>query len=588
MHFLTSLGSGLVAALWMGGLWYAAPLLGGRRPADRLRDALTLGVLLPFGLGLLHALTGALCGLGLVILCTLRRRRLPKADSPSRGGDDVAIWALPLLVTIAVAWPALVRPPLEGDTLAYHLPNAAAWVQSGSLWTTTTRYWWYPGGSELFAAGLLAVAGPFSLLFAGAAPVALVGMRLATWGRALGLAPLTAGALGAAVCSAYVIALQAGSLENDVWLGAFFLELLWAGLYERRASTQAVAVCSLLKPDGFVYALLALVASRRLEIAGWLPFVVWVARDAILWDHALLPPSATRYPLWETTVVAHGLDGVSLLARALVLDGPMTLLLFVGGVTGLFVLRDRRLLVAAIGALVLFWVLPMGFTGSTPQLATGHSLRFLIPFFCVCGIGLAALAVRVPRAAPYLAWALAASGIARITAVYWNDAHTRTSLFVLALTAALLIFSKRTLRPRLLAATFACAVVAAVATAGWAPAAYYDDWLGQRPREPHLFAWLRAACPARVVTYDLRLGSIDTICPATETIDGWDRHACAQARAERALLISGPYEPGERSAFLLHRRETLRCGRLLFANGAAVVVDPPPSSFGGLTRPVRP
>ena len=99
---------------------------------------------------------------------------------------------------------------LEGDTLAYHLPNAAAWVRAGSIWTTTTRYWWYPGGSELFAAGLLAVAGPFSVLVAGAGPVALLGMRLATWCRALGTGPWTAAAIGAASIAAPVIALSSG------------------------------------------------------------------------------------------------------------------------------------------------------------------------------------------------------------------------------------------------------------------------------------------------------------------------------------------------------------------------------------------
>ena len=94
----------------------------------------------------------------------------------ARARDDAPPYVL-IAALVVVAWPQLVRPLLDGDSLSYHLPNAASWVQAHSLWTTATRYWWYPPASELFASGLYAVASPFALPWCGFGALALLGFR---------------------------------------------------------------------------------------------------------------------------------------------------------------------------------------------------------------------------------------------------------------------------------------------------------------------------------------------------------------------------------------------------------------------------
>ena len=60
------------------------------------------------------------------------------------------------------------------------------------------------------------------------ARVALLGFRIRDWSRLqFGLPPLVADALAAATITAYPLAVQAGTLQNDAWLAAFWLESLW-------------------------------------------------------------------------------------------------------------------------------------------------------------------------------------------------------------------------------------------------------------------------------------------------------------------------------------------------------------------------
>ena len=185
---------GLPAALWLLGLFAAAPAL--RTSArydfpDRLRDALILGISIPFALGLVHALYAVACWCVLAIcIAVAYARGLAK---PARAPNAAA--PIPYLLIgalLAVGWPQLMRPLLEGDSLSYHLPNAASWIQAHSIWTTATRYWWYPPASELFAAGLYVTGGPFALPWCGFVALALLGFRIAAWARTAFAAPAAA------------------------------------------------------------------------------------------------------------------------------------------------------------------------------------------------------------------------------------------------------------------------------------------------------------------------------------------------------------------------------------------------------------
>ena len=239
---------------------------------------------------------------------------------------------------VAVAWPPLMRPLLDGDSLSYHLPNAASWVQAHSIWTTATRYWWYPPASELFAAALYATSGPFSLPWSGFAALVLLGFRIAAWARTMWAgAPLLADALAAATVTAYPLAIQAGTLQNDVWLAAFFLESLWSLRAAHGAATRTLAVTALIKPQGWIFAAIALATSKS-RPALWLStggvLVLWLARNAILWSHAIVAPASTEYGgFFASTILAHGWPALAILARVAFITSPFASIALLAALT---------------------------------------------------------------------------------------------------------------------------------------------------------------------------------------------------------------------------------------------------------------
>ena len=292
--------SGLPAALWLLGLFAAAPLLRTSDRydlTDRLRDALILGVAIPFALGFVHALYPAACWAVLAVCIAAAYGRGFISRAATTRAADMQIPCVMIGALVTVAWPQLMRPLLDGDSLWYHLPNAASWVQAHSLWTTATRYWWYPPASELFTAALYAVSGPFTLPWCGFAALALLGFRIAAWAReAYAAPPLLADVIAAATVTAYPLAIQGGTLQNDVWLAAFWLESLWALRASPASATamRTLAITALIKPQGWILATMALFAGnarRRLWFATASALALWALHDAILWRARRLCPS---------------------------------------------------------------------------------------------------------------------------------------------------------------------------------------------------------------------------------------------------------------------------------------------------------
>jgi hypothetical protein len=555
-----------------------------RDPAGRIRDALILGTAIPFALAFLHLLNAATCTAALAALVALQSARM-RSPAPPAGNDREAApsrwaFALPALLVAACAWPALVRPLLQGDSLGYHLPNAAAWVQSGSLWVTTTRYWWYPGGSELFAAGLLATGGPLVLGFAGTGPALLLGFRLATWGRSLGLAGWVAGAFAAFALSARTLGEQSANLENDLWLGAFFVELLWLARSEPAALARTAALAGLLKPFGWLYTLAAGAAGRapwRSLAFGLVPFALWLLRDAILWHGAIVPPATVASPnTFSTTILAHGLEGVTTLARALARDGVATSALFAFGLGAIAFARPAGLRFAAAAALALFALNPFGFNDSNPQLANGTSLRYAAPFLALGAVFGLQLLARVARAAPVagiLALGFAGAGAVGSIAIYRADALTAGTPWILLALALVLLLPGRLLRPYALGALSLALIAYAGTLAGTHPLDYYDAWLSP-PHTTRVFDWLAANKPAAAVGSGIRIGAIVVASPGTRAIDALVDDPCGEARSLGALLVSADDEtipPAERAG----RRALARaCGRTLYADDAALVIAP--------------
>lgn len=550
--------------------------------ADRLRDALTLGIAIPFVLafaGLLWPLA-----LWLVIAALVAARVLVRYVSPTTSAgstpDDRIGQTLPIVAAIAAAWPALVRPLLQGDSLGYYLPNAASWVQAHSVWVTTTNFWFYPGGSELFASGLLAAAGTLAVGFAGLGALLLLGLRLQAWGVELGVHPWVAGAIAAFALSSFTFAEQAGSLENDVWLAAFFLESLWlmraslAGAFGR-----ATAVTALIKPVGPLYAGLALVLALppwRIALLAVAPIAFWAARDAILWDGAVIAPASVYYVGWfATTIVAHGSAGLLSVWEALRAEGAATIALFAAGLCSIALARDARLRLAAAVSLVIFAFHPFGFAHPQPQFGAENPLHLAAPFLALGALFLHEIGRRAPVPAGVLAVALAAYGLARTVGIFANDATTHGTWLIVAIVAIVLLLPWDGVRRRLVPATLSGLCAYAVVLAGSHPLDYYEDWLGRGAGHSRFFHWLAATQPPAIVGYGLRIGAIAAVSPSTRVVDTYVRNPCREAHTLGALLVvSGDILVNVRTGYEPRRAFAERCGAIVFDDGTTIVVNP--------------
>jgi hypothetical protein len=576
--------SGLPAALWLLGLYAAAPALRAGPIytfPDRLRDALVLGVAIPFALGFVHALYWGACWAGLLLCIAIAVWRSlnegSAAEKTARPTPYLLIAAL-----LLVAWPQLMRPLLDGDSLSYHLPNAAAWVHAHSLWTATTRYWWYPPASELFASALYAVASPFALPWCGFCALALLGFRIAAWSRdGLGLSVLSADALAAATVTAYPLAIQGGTLQNDVWLAAFWLETLWSfrALPPKHFSPSA-AVTALIKPQGWIFAAIALLASRARPILWAGTFAVlglWAIHDAALWKSAVESPAAsvTGAGLYGSTILAHGARAFALLVTVAIHLSPFVLIALLAALLGpLIAMRDRALGWAAFASLALFLVLPFGYETSVAQLANGASLRFAAPAIAAGALLLAPLVRRAGITATVLLWISTLYGCWFVLAVFWNDGSTHVALAIAALGVAIAAAANRTQLRLVTAAAFLAGVVLATHLAARHPLDYYNDSLSVGGKSPGVYRWIERTQPAAVGGWGLRAGVVNVLSPRTQTLDLADTDPCARAREQGVLLVAVAQSdlPPDTNAQRLSAARA--CGRVLYADPIAAVEQP--------------
>jgi len=563
-----------------------------RDVASRVRDAIAIGVAIPLVLaavGLLYPIACAGVLAGLAIVRTIVRRPWPllraaaSSATPPLGAtvSRVAGIALPVVAAIAVSWPQLVRPLQQGDSLGYHLPNAAAWSDAHSLWTTGTWYWWYPGGSEMFAAGIFCVAGPLAVGLAGFVVLLLLALRLFAFGRRAGLSPLAGGAISAATITIPTIALQGGSLENDVWLAAFLLEVVWALLEERAALGRTLAVTSIIKPYGWMFgALAALVGRGRLrDVAlGFVPMVLWVVRDAILWKSATIDPRALAVPhLWDTTIVAHGATGIVTLVLAIVQAGPGMVIAGIALVAAIAFSREPLVRWTALGAFVFFLIEPFGFQNDLPQLATGASLRFAIPSLVLAVVGVLSLLRRVENVATIVCLALAAYQVSHVVAIFHADTITYGWPWVAALLGVAIVVDVVWTRGVLTGFAALALIAYGVVLASSHPADYYDDGLMHDGHSSHFFAWLAKERPSAVVGDHILLGSIAVISPETRVQNTVSADTCADAERASALLVVADDPASTDSAFEARRSSARACGKVLYDDGVALVVAPTPS-----------
>lgn len=573
---MSAFGPGVLAALWLVGLVFAAPLLrGGPRVADRLRDAIVIGVAIPLVLATLHLFYWPLCWLALA-LCIAGATVWQRND---RGFREPFPWIL-LAALGFVAWPQLVRPLLDGDSLSYHLPNAASWVHAHSIWTTQTRYWWYPPASELFASALYAVATPFALPWCGFAAIALLGFRLYAWAReGAHLPKRLADVLAASVVAILPLALQAGTLQNDVWLAAFFVEILWSAPVDDATVLRSAALCALVKPDGWMYAALALAASSakpRAWLAAAGAALAWLVHDAVLWRGAFVPPASTAFPhLWRSTMAAHPLGTLGLGFAAAAHLAPLGLLLILFAIASPWLARGSPLAVAGIGAVVLALFMPFGFADANMQLAGGASLRYFAPAIAA---GTIVVAPHLLKLGSYALWLLLAATIGeliRVLATFASDRIAFSAIVVGLLLPTVVAFARRTRAAvPALALAAACAIVLTSVLATRTTSRFFADGSAVRGHRSGIYAWLQRTRPPRVAGWGLRVGAVAVLSPSSVAVDVPDADPCGHAKQAGAVLVALAESTRPDSFNRQRIHSAALCGRTLYRDPIAIAVEP--------------
>lgn len=556
---------GVAAFAYVAALWYAAPLLVRESPsiADRLRGAIVLGVAIPGVLGLLHLLYAPIEWIAVVALaavCIWKRPQHVTFDAPL---------CATLAAALVVCWPPLVRPLLEGDTLLYHLPIAAAFVQTHSIWTSNAPYWSYPAGSELFAAGLLEASGRWSLPLGGILPALLITARIYSVARATNAPAYAAAAIALAFICMPAAAFQAGTLQNDLWLAAFFIEILAAA----DRSPASIAIGALLKPFGFLETLVAAFTARlswRAMAFGFVPLAVWCIRDVALL-HAGAAAGFSTPPYLPSTIAGNLAIALPQLAHGISTVTPQSVVWIALIVAGLVFAPARRYAIAGCITLVIYAFLPVSYSnGATNYVVDAASLRYALPALACGALVAAALCARAPVVSAVAGFALAAWGASGVLHIFWNDSYTQWAIAIALLGIAVAVAAQKTR-----GLSIACFALAVVVAGRWGASTralgFYADWMRDAAGKPTaVFAWLAEHHPEAMVAKNVRTGAIFMVSPRTRAIDSFLSDGCTEAKTRHAMLLVGSNESATSDAFTAARS----CGRIVYSDGAAMIVDP--------------
>lgn len=569
----------VAALLWLAALWYAAPLIAKRELYDiptRLRYTLVLALAIPLALATIHMLSAVTLFAGAVLCCGLRYWFIPSEHHPS----NRTMWDYaPLGVTLLVASPNMVRPPLDGDSLAYHLPNAIAWVQAGSLAPTWMRYWWYPGGSEITVAGIIACGGLWIAGVASLFAAAMLFSRIAAWLRELDVAPITAIALTAAFAVIPAVASQTYDARNDLVLTAWFVESLWMLRGKTWLAVVPLSMLALMKPDGWVFVLIAVACMGRLrDLIALVPFGIWAAHDALLAPHAQISVGSAAIPSpLRTTIAAHFPKSMMVLGSALINQGAIALTSFFAPLLAMLAKDTRRLALAGTLALVAYMVMPFSYGNNLPQLADGASLRFAIPVMAIGVLLIAPLARRFVIFTTAVAAASAIIGVVQLAFIFSNDMLTIPALAGASIVFGLIALTSvaRVRRAASTGAAFAAVaffIIGAHLGQSRAPAFYAAEMPKIGSRTTLFFRWFRRH-PHKTEVLDIRAGELLVLAPQSQIADAANVD-CARALAQGAWIVVGtdPDVPKELEAKRM--LAAWDCGRAMFHDADVVAVSP--------------
>jgi hypothetical protein len=562
-------GQTSVALVWLAMLWYAAPLLS-RQSLDlpsRLRCMLVLLTAIPLVLAAVHLL--ALWPLLAVaaLLCALRFRFARDTAFEYNPWDGLAV-AIAFLVAAAY----IPRTPDDGDSLAYHLPNAIAWAQSGSLDPTWMRYWWYPGGSEISVAGIIAAGGLWIAGVPSLIAAMMLASRIAMWLRSLDVPAVTAAAMSAAFITISTAAFQTYDAQNDLVLAAWFVESLWMLRTDSWNALLPISILALVKPYGWTYALLAILCtSRPRMLIALAPLAAWIVHDLLLAPHAIYSLAlASAHGSWPTTIVGSAPGSLLVLARAVGERGPAAVCCFIAPLFALFARgKERQIAVAGTLSLVLFLLTPFAYDNDMPQLALGWSLRYDLAELAIGALCLAPLARRFPFPFAILAVIGSLAGFARLLFILNHDASILIA-FVVAVLAGICVLVAFMPRARVAGGFAAAGVGIALLLygSGTAYAHAPESYAIVPPRvggaETQFFAWFRSHAHA-AESINLRAGTLLMLAPASRVYDA-DAAECVRAKSEKAWIVV---------AKGAQRTQAARsCGSVLFEDADFIAVLP--------------
>ena len=374
-------------------------------------------------------------------------------DQASTAGSDrlspsTALVAGVILAAAIVPIGTYLEVPRQADALSYHLPMAAQWVQTQSIFAHDSRLWYYPGGYELVNAVLLLLTGSDALWFVPDL-LAWVLLALATYAllQRVGLEQASAAVVLATLAVTPVVTRTLGMGDNDLWLTALAVtatEALLRSLATDSREARAAGIVCLgalvsTKYSAPLWLLLAVAyfvmrrttpvpALKPVEIAamvlGAVLLISFPLRNQILTGNPIYPTGLGSLIAWgDTSMLVRGVRAITpeeLASSALIGQPLVTWEMFLAKIIGYmpvlplllaavvticlarphdvaFERKDALLLTACLLALAILVFQPLvveNIPGTRNQLGSGRAMRFALAFYV---LSIVFLIARVPR-----------------------------------------------------------------------------------------------------------------------------------------------------------------------------------------------